>query len=347
MKICLLGAGAIGCFIAGHLAQVPGCEVSVVGRGEQLNAIKRSGLRVLTPHGDLQARIQATDRPEGLGIQDYVFITLKSNEVPAALDQLSPLIGNHTVVLPPTTGIPFWFFDGDANGGLRLPRVDPGDRQRTAIEPWRVLGCVYWMPVEVIAPGIVRQHGLRGSFPVGEPDGTPSQRVSQLAAAMRAGGLDTSVSLDIRAEIWMKAVSSLCLNPIASLTRATLGQIGASAELARLVRQMMLEADAMALQLGVRPCTSVDERIQLAFQAGPHRMSMFLMPSRHRSTTFANWRGFRRRPWISSWRSWHCGRPAPDRHRRAGRLREQGCAYVTLHVEPTRPTYVPQSPSHM
>ena len=89
---------------------------------------------------------------------------------------------------------------------------------------------------------------------------------------MRAGGLDTSISL--------------CLNPIATLTRATLGQIGASAELARLVTQMMLEADAMASRLGVRPSTSVDERIQLAFQAGAHRMSMLQDLERERPLEF-------------------------------------------------------------
>lgn len=286
MKICLFGAGAIGCYLAGHLAQVPGCTVSVIARGAQLDALRRNGVVVRTPRGEIAARVAATDRPEDLGPQDYVFVTLKSNQVPAVLDRFAALLGPDTAVLPPTTGIPYWFFDGAAAGGHRLPRVDPGDRQRAAIAPSRVLGCVYWMPVEVVAPGVVRQHGTRGSYPVGEPDGSRSPRVLRLAEAMQAGGLEAPVSPDIRAEIWMKAVSSLCWNPVAVLTRAALGQIGAAPDLVRTVRQMMLEADAMAARLGVRPSQPVEARMQLAMDAGTHRMSMLQDLERGRPLEF-------------------------------------------------------------
>jgi 2-dehydropantoate 2-reductase len=286
MKICVFGGGAIGCFLAGHLAQVPGCTVSVVARGAQLEAIRRDGLVVHTPRGELRARVQATDRPAELGAQDYVFVTLKSNQVPAALPGFAPLLGEDTVVLPPTTGIPYWFFDAEHGGTLRLGRVDPDERERAAIAPRRVLGCVYWIPVEVIAGGVVRQHGPFGAFPVGEPDGSITPRVSLLSEAMQAGGLQAPVSRDIRAEIWMKAVSSLCWNPVAVLTRASLGQIGESAGIVRMVRQMMLEADAMAARLGVTPTMAVEARMGMALGAGAHRMSMLQDLERGRPLEF-------------------------------------------------------------
>ena len=86
MKVCVYGAGAIGGFIAGHLARVPGVDVSVVARGPHLAAIQSKGLRVVTPKEDFTTRVTATDDPSELGVQDYVFITLKSHQVTPALD---------------------------------------------------------------------------------------------------------------------------------------------------------------------------------------------------------------------------------------------------------------------
>jgi 2-dehydropantoate 2-reductase len=72
MKLCVFGAGAIGGYLATHLAQVDGVEVSVVARGEHLAAIRRNGLAVESPRGTLRARVQATDNPPPLGAQGVV-----------------------------------------------------------------------------------------------------------------------------------------------------------------------------------------------------------------------------------------------------------------------------------
>ena len=72
MRICIFGAGAIGGFVAAHLAQLHELEVSVVARGEHLSAIRERGLRVVSPAGELCARVQATDQPATLGPQDIV-----------------------------------------------------------------------------------------------------------------------------------------------------------------------------------------------------------------------------------------------------------------------------------
>ena len=131
MKFCVYGAGAIGGFIAGHLAQVPGVEVSVVARGPHLQAIRERGLRVIAPGRDFTVRVRATDDPAELGVQDHVFITLKSHQVTPALDAMAPLLGPDTAVLPPTTGIPYWYFHGQPGpfAGRRLERLDPRGRQ--------------------------------------------------------------------------------------------------------------------------------------------------------------------------------------------------------------------------
>ena len=277
MKVCIFGAGAIGGYLAAHLAQVDGVSVSVVARGAHLNAIRRDGLVLESPAGTLRARIQASDHPRDLGPQDLVLLALKSHQVTPSLDAIKELLGPQTAVVPPTTGIPYWYFHG-LEGRLRdrrIERLDPQGRQWAALSPERVLGCVFWVASEVIAPGVIHHDGSLSRFPVGEPDGTRSERLERFAGAMAAAGLDAPVVTDIRAWIWAKMISSLCWNPVAVLTLGTLSEMNAQPGIVAIVRAMMAEADALASQLGVAQMPiSIDQRIAAARNAGDHRMSM-------------------------------------------------------------------------
>jgi 2-dehydropantoate 2-reductase len=277
MKVCIFGAGAIGGYLAVHLAQVDGVEVSVVARGAHLAAIRRDGLVLESPRGTLRARVPATDDPGDLGPQDVVVIALKSHQVSAALDGIGALLGPHTAVVPPTTGIPYWYFHGLPGplANRQIERLDPQGLQWRALAPQRVIGCVYWVASEVTAPGVIHHDGSLSRFPIGEPDGSTSERLTTLANALAAGGLDAPIVRDIRAWIWAKMISSLCWNPVATLTLATLSEMNARPEIVAIVRAMMEEADTLAAKLGVEktPIT-IDQRIAAARSAGHHKMSM-------------------------------------------------------------------------
>jgi 2-dehydropantoate 2-reductase len=277
MKICVFGAGAIGGFVAGKLAQVDSLAVSVVARGPQLDAIRRSGLRVQSPSGTVEVRVRATGQADELGTQDVVFIALKQHQVADALPALATLIGPQTTVVPPTTGIPYWYFHGmpGPHGDRPLERLDPGAAQWRVLGPERAIGCVYWAAAEVTEPGVIHHDGKLLRFPIGEPDGTSSARILRLASAMNAAGLNAPVVPDIRAWIWAKMISSLSWNPVAVLTGATLDRLTASSEVVAVVRRMMREAERIAEALGVLswPITA-DERIAAARNAGAHKMSM-------------------------------------------------------------------------
>ena len=277
MKICIFGAGAIGGYLAAHLARSDGVEVSVIARGEHLAAIRQHGLVIESPRGELRARVAASDNAADLGIQDFVIVALKAHQVTAALDGIGPLLGPDTAVLPPTTGIPYWYFHGLQGPFLdrRIERLDPQGRQWRALAPERVIGCVYWVASEVTSPGVIHHDGSLSRFPLGEPDGSSSPRLRRLAAAFAAGGLDAPVVPDIRAWIWAKMISSLCWNPVATLTLATLAELNARPEIVAIVRSMMTEADALAQRLGVeRMPISIEQRIEAAQKAGAHKMSM-------------------------------------------------------------------------
>jgi 2-dehydropantoate 2-reductase len=285
MKICIYGAGAIGGYIAGHLATVPGAEVSVVARGAHLAAIREKGLRVVTPERDWTLRIRATDNPRELGPQDYVFITLKSHQVTPALASMGPLLGDLTAVLPPTTGIPYWYFHGLAGpqAGRRLERLDPGGLQWQALDLARVIGCVYWVGTESPEPGVARQDGGGASLPIGEPDGSRSDRLLRLAEVMKQAGLHAPIRSDIRGEIWIKMINSMCWNPVAVLTMATLGEICARPKLVGLVRRMMAEAEAVAAALGATIPVAMEKRIAATARLTHHKMSMLQDLERGRS----------------------------------------------------------------
>ncbi|MBT2301931.1 2-dehydropantoate 2-reductase [Variovorax paradoxus] len=277
MRICIFGAGAIGGFVAARLAQVPGLSVSVVARGEQLAAIRARGLRVVSPAGDLHARVEATDRAEDLGPQDAVFIALKQHQVAPALPALASLLGPETIVLPPTTGIPYWYFHGLSGPfeGRQLESLDPGGAQWRTLGPERAIGCVYWTPAEVLEPAVIHHDGKLLHFPIGEPDGSESPRIARFAQAMNAAGLNAPVVPDIRAWIWAKMISSLSWNPLAVLTEATLDVMTHDPDVVRLVRRLMGEAEEVAQAFGVSewPITT-DQRIEAARNSGAHRMSM-------------------------------------------------------------------------
>ena len=191
MKICIYGAGSIGGIIGAHLARVKGVEVSLIARGEHLAAIRRNGLRLISPREDFTVRVPATDDPTQLGPQDYVIVTLKTHQYLAALDGIVPLLGPRTALVPPTTGAPYWFFHKLAGPfeGSRLRRSDSGGRQWSLFGPERALGCAYWAGGKVPAPGVAQLENETCYLPLGEPDGSDSPRVTALSQAMGEAGL--------------------------------------------------------------------------------------------------------------------------------------------------------------
>lgn len=276
LKVCIFGGGAIGGYLAAHLARAGLCEVSVVARGKTLDALQTQGLTVTTASDTFTVRVRATSDARELGQQDYVFLTLKAHQVDGALEQMAPLIGPHTAILPPTTGIPYYFFhalQGRFND-RKLPELDRDGRQWRALPPKQVLGCVYWIGAHVRAPGAIEQDGAKAGCPVGELDGSDSARVHALSALLSDSGIPSKVNSDIRSAIWVKFVNSLCFNPVAVLTQGTLGAIADAEGVLPVVKAMMCEADAVAAQLGLAIGPSPDKRIALTVSAADHKMSM-------------------------------------------------------------------------
>ena len=275
MKFVIVGAGAIGTYLAAKLSAV-GNEVWLVARGRTFEALRTGDVVVRSPIGDFSAKLHVTDNYEEPGVADFVMLTVKADSVPEVSPSLPALLGVDTAVVPVQNGIPWWYFlrHGGELEGTMLERLDP-DGLAAEIPIERVIGCVLKdMAASAPAPGVV-EHLIGNQLSIGEPDGTMSERCSRLAEAMENTGLRCSVSPQIRAEIWDKLLKNMSTNPISALTRATLGEISWDTEVLDLVRAVMEEANAVAEALGVETPTAINENMAvIAGGLGPHKTSM-------------------------------------------------------------------------
>lgn len=274
-RICVAGAGAIGGFLAARLAGI-GAEVSVVVRGRNLEAIRRDGLTLINEDGSEQhAALRASDDMAALGPQDVVILAMKAHQIAPVIDGIRQLIGPQTLVITAQNGIPWWYFHGIDSPwrGQRIEAVDPGGVISAALPIDRTLGTIVYPAAELVRPGVVRV--IEGNrFPLGEIDGSDSERVRELAGAFRDAGLRSPVLKDIRSEIWVKLWGNLSFNPISALTHATLEDIVAFAPTRELAAQMMAEGQAVGEKLGVRFKIGLDKRIAGAGAVGAHKTSM-------------------------------------------------------------------------
>jgi 2-dehydropantoate 2-reductase len=273
MRIAVVGAGAIGAYVGASLAR-GGADVHLVARGEHLEAMRRNGVQVLSPRGDFTAHPPATDDPSEIGPVDIVFLGLKANSYATAGPLLEPLMHDETAVVAAQNGIPWWYFHGleGPYAGRRIESVDPDGAVSQVIPPQRAIGCVVYPGTELTGPGVVKH--LEGTrFPIGEPDGSISERCARFSEAMIAGGLKCPVEEDVRDEIWVKLMGNAVFNPLSVLTGATLAAMCRHRETRGLAAKMMGEALDIAHAVGARPSVSIERRLAGAERVGEHKTS--------------------------------------------------------------------------
>lgn len=274
MKIAVVGAGAIGGFVAAELA-LAGEEVTLLARGAQLDAIRAGGLRLVRDGEERVARPRALADPAAAGPQEVVVLAVKAHALPAAAERIGPLLAADTPVVTMVNGIPWWYFHRHPEPWRDwiLDTVDPGGRIWRAIGPERAVGCVVYAACEVPAPGLV-VHQADDRFTLGEPDGSASERCRRIAAALERARLKAPVRAHIRNEIWVKLWGNASFNPVSVLTGATLDRITGDPGTRELCRALMREIQAVAELLGVRFGIPIDRRLAGAAAVGAHRTSM-------------------------------------------------------------------------
>jgi 2-dehydropantoate 2-reductase len=276
MKICVVGAGAIGGLLAVRLAQA-GEQVTVVDQGAHLQAIRREGLKLLMADGSehVTRSLEAVASIRQAGPQDVVILAVKGHILAEIAPELDSLMGDDTVILPMQNGLPWWYFHkhGGEYDGRPIECLDPDGRLAAHVDVDRVIGCVVFPAGEIVSPGVVR-HTEGNRFPLGELDGSDSGRARTLVDMFTNAGFKSFVLDDIRAEIWLKLLGNLSFNPISALTHATLVDICQYPPSRALAQSLMEEAQTVANSLGITLRVSIEKRIAGAEKVGKHKTSM-------------------------------------------------------------------------
>ena len=273
-NICIYGVGAIGGYLAARLA-IAGQHVTGIARGRQLEAIRENGVSLIEGGQRHTAQIHCVEDPAEAGPQDIVFMTMKSHTAPDVAEAIVPLLGPKTIVVTAGNGFPWWYFyqSNVRNPPEFLRHVDPGARLWQNIGPERAIGSVVYPAARVSEPGVV-EHIFGNRFTLGEPDGSISVRVTELAKILTGAGLEAAAVPDIRAEIWAKLVANAAYNPVSVLTNATLDVMLDDAEMYRILERLMTEASNVAAALNIRLPVTPKQLLELTRQLGAHKTSM-------------------------------------------------------------------------
>jgi 2-dehydropantoate 2-reductase len=274
MKICIVGAGAIGGFIGTRLAAAGRAQVSVLARGATLAALQTHGWRLQSGSTHTQVPARASDSATELGAQDLVIVAVKAPAMSAVAQSLAPMLGAHTMVMPAMNGVPWWFCQGRPEVGTEpLHSVDPGGAISKAIALERVLGCVVHTSCSTPEPGLV-QHKMGQGLIIGEPAGGLSARVQRVAEVLAHAGFDVTQAADVRYDIWYKLWGNMTMNPVSAMTGATIDRILADPLVRQFCSAAMSEAAAIGERIGCKVAQSPEDRHAVTAKLGAFKTSM-------------------------------------------------------------------------
>jgi 2-dehydropantoate 2-reductase len=233
MKYVVVGAGGVGGYFGARLA-ADGNEVAFLARGAHAEAMRRDGLTVKSPLGDLH--IDKPDVPASLadiGFADVVLFCVKLWDIDAAAAQIKPLLAHDTAVIPVQNG------------------VTACDRLAELIGPRHVMGGVARISAVIESPGVIRHNAPLAQLIFGERDGAASWRQDAISAACQSAGIEHTVSKAIDRNIWEKFVFLAPVAGAACFYRMPVGEIVADEDRRALLAALMRETAAVGRAAGV------------------------------------------------------------------------------------------------
>jgi 2-dehydropantoate 2-reductase len=206
MRIAVYGAGGVGGYFGGRLAQA-GTEVHFIARGAHLQAIREQGLTVRSVKGDFQVQVSATDDPADVGACDFVLFCVKAFDTDGAAARLAPLVGGDTAVVSLQNG------------------VENEEKLARAVGEDHVLGGAAFIFAEIAEPGVIRHTGGPASIAFGELDGRTTLRARRLLACWEQADVDAELSANIKTVLWAKLAFICAQAGMTAAVRLPIGEI--------------------------------------------------------------------------------------------------------------------------
>jgi 2-dehydropantoate 2-reductase len=257
MNICIVGAGAIGGWVAARLALAGESVLALTSRGA------RESIQISEAGRTATARLTRFEGPA-----DLVIIAVKATALANAARSARAFIGAETIIVPMLNGVPWWFVEG-----MPLASVDPDGSIAAALPFAQIVGCV--VPASCSRPHadqIVVKHADK--LIIGEPDGTSSARLGRLQALFERAGLKPDPTGNVRRAIWYKLWGNATINPLSALTRASCDRILADPECRTWMLAGMEELAAIGAAIGCPIRESGEERMAVTARLGAFKTSM-------------------------------------------------------------------------
>jgi 2-dehydropantoate 2-reductase len=233
MRIAVMAAGAVGGYFGGRL-MAAGHEVGFVARGAQLDAIRKNGLRIESPLGNLHLNnVRATSDPKEIGPVDIVLFAVKLWDTEIAAEAAKPLVGPQTRVITLQNG------------------VDSVERVAPILGAEHVVGGSAYIASVIGSPGVISHTSPFAKMVCGRIDGQPDAQLTTFTAAAKEAGIDITQSENINRERWEKFVFLVGLSGATGAMRSPLGAILADPDTRAFFQSLMAEVIALARAKGV------------------------------------------------------------------------------------------------
>ena len=234
MRVAVVGAGGIGAPLGASLA-LAGEDVTFIARGSHLVAMRANGLKIEGDRGEsLVKPVLATDDPATIGPVDLVLFCVKLWDVETAGEQIRPLMGPDTAVIPLQNG------------------VDASEWLVRILGAAHVLGGVALITGSITAPGVVRQSGKHHRILFGELDWRVTRRCEAIRDACVSAGISAELSDDIQRARWEKFIFLVATSGVCAVSRLSIGPLRNDPDIVPLLEDAMKEAVAVGSACGVR-----------------------------------------------------------------------------------------------
>ncbi|HKX39290.1 MAG TPA: 2-dehydropantoate 2-reductase [Burkholderiales bacterium] len=258
MKILVMGAGGVGGYFGARLAQA-GNDVVFIARGKHLEAIQANGLKVKSGLGDLSLKAQAMQDPARAGVVDVVLFCVKLWDTEAAAEQLKPVVGPETIVIPFQNG------------------VESIERLRKILPERCVMGGSAYIGTRIASPGVIEHTGTMARIRFGALLPAQRQAAERFLAACRDAGFGAELAEDIVSVNWEKFVFLVALSSATAVARAALGTVRSDPDLRWLFEQAMRETFRLALAKGAKlPPDFVEKQLAFADSLPPEMRASLL-----------------------------------------------------------------------
>jgi 2-dehydropantoate 2-reductase len=250
MRIAVVGAGGVGGYFGGRLAE-SGADVTFLARGAHLDAMRERGLRIISPKGAVHLpRVQAVGDARAVGAVDIVLFAIKLYDTDSALAAIAPLVGPVTAVIPLQNG------------------VDSVAALTRAFGAAHTAGGTCYVSAVIDEPGVIR-HTAMDRLIFGEVDGSRSARLVAFEEVCRRASFQSTLSGDIIIDIWSKFVRLSVMSGMTAAARSPLGVIHDTPDLWAMLQEAVREAMAVAHAKGIAVPDSTVEEVARAYAALP------------------------------------------------------------------------------